>query len=112
ADVARWKAWAEREPRRRGQRDFHAQAEQAARTIEQRDDEYEFVLAVGLVSWQAPDGRKIRRHLLTEQLLPVLDRTGAVRVHRLAGKRCLEDRELFEGQPEYRPERGRAAKNE
>ena len=45
-----WRVWAQAEPTRRLRREFYEKLEQAARTLEQRDDEYEFVLAVGLVS--------------------------------------------------------------
>ncbi|RZQ61280.1 AAA domain-containing protein [Amycolatopsis suaedae] len=109
--LARWRVWTEDERRRQRRRRFYDALEAAAKRIEQLDDEYEFVLGVGLVCWQAPDGQIIRRHLLTEQAVPSLDRTGVVTVRMLVGQRRLEDRELFEGQEVYRPDRGRAHKS-
>ncbi|MFI5563358.1 AAA domain-containing protein [Amycolatopsis japonica] len=108
--LQRWRAWAAQEPRRRHLRRFYEHLENAAKKIEQLDDEYEFVLATGLVTWQAPDGREIRRHLLTEQIIPALDRTGVISLGRLGGRRRLEDRELFENLEEYRPSRAQAHK--
>ncbi|WP_258341868.1 AAA domain-containing protein [Saccharopolyspora gregorii] len=78
--------------------------------MEQHDDEYELVLAAGLVRWRTPDEQDIRRHLLVEQLVPSLDKDATVRLTRLPGKKRLEDRELFEGQPDYRAERAREVK--
>ena len=42
--------------------------------------------------------------------MPSLDRTGVVTLTRIAGKRRMEDREVFEEQPQYRADRGRSAK--
>jgi very-short-patch-repair endonuclease len=108
---AAWLAWADERRRSDRARRIYEDLEEAAKRIEQRDDEYEFVLAFGLVRWVGPDGRVIRRHLVTEQILPTIDRTTAgVVVSRPGAKRRLEDRELFGGLAGYHPERGRSAR--
>ncbi|MDA3630283.1 AAA family ATPase [Saccharopolyspora sp. WRP15-2] len=110
--LARWRAWAEEARRRKRQRELYEQLESAARELEQKDDEYELVVAVGLVSWAGPNDRDIFRHILVEQAIPLLDDSGTVTVNRIPGKRRLEDRELFDGLPTYHPERGKAHKEE
>ncbi|WP_344164521.1 AAA domain-containing protein [Kribbella yunnanensis] len=108
----RWKEWAAAERVRAVARKFHEDLEHSAKAMEQRDDEVEFVLALGLVTWRLPDGDLIRRHLLTAPVSLVIERSGAVQVLAPSGRRRLEDRELFEGLPEYRPDRGSAAKED
>ncbi|WP_190823271.1 AAA domain-containing protein [Saccharopolyspora pogona] len=110
--LARWRAWAEEERRRTGQRELYETLEKAVRTLEQKDDEFEFVLAVGLFSLRSPNGETLFRHVLVEQAVPALDKSGKVTVTRIPGKRRFEDRELFESIPEYRPDRARELKNE
>ncbi|MBF6240883.1 AAA family ATPase [Nocardia otitidiscaviarum] len=107
-----WKEWHAEEQRLSEIRSLYGQLENAAKLLEQQDDEYEFVLVAGFVSWMAPDGTVLRRHLVSEPLIPTLDReTAEVMVHRGSGQRRLEDKELFEDQEGYRPERGAAAKS-
>ncbi|WP_165550044.1 AAA domain-containing protein [Kribbella speibonae] len=108
----RWKEWAAAERERALTRQFYEDLEHAAKAMEQRDDEVEFVLAIGLVTWRLPDGELIRRHLLTVPVAPVIERSGVVQVLVPTGRRRLEDRELFEGLAEYRPDRGSAAKED
>lgn len=103
-----WRMWADEERPRRRRRQIYDQMESAAKAMEQRDDEFEFVVATGLVCWRAPDGQAVRRHLLTEPVRPSIDkRTAEVRVTRLGVRRRMEDRQLFEGQQTYIPDRGR-----
>ncbi|WP_028934838.1 AAA domain-containing protein [Pseudonocardia spinosispora] len=106
--LPRWRQWAGQEPTRLERRAFYEQLEGVAKKIEQQDDQYEFVLAVGLVSWHEPGQEAIRRHLLTEQVVPRLDRTGTVTLTRIGGKRRMEDRQVFDAVPLYRAARGRA----
>ncbi|WHT22157.1 AAA domain-containing protein [Crossiella sp. CA-258035] len=104
-----WRAWA----RDQSSRTLYEQLEKAAKTMEQQDDEFEFVLAVGLVAWAAPDGDRIYRHLVTEPVRPTLDRaTAEVTVSLVGGKRRLEGRELFADQEVYRADRGRSARQD
>ncbi|MGW1341354.1 AAA domain-containing protein [Kribbella sp. NPDC002412] len=107
-----WRQWAADERERAVLRQFHEDLEHAAKAMEQRDDELEFVLAIGLVTWQAPGGDLIRRHLLTVPVVPVIERSGIVQVLAPSGRRRFEDRELFEGLEEYRADRGAATKED
>ncbi|MVU82294.1 AAA family ATPase [Nocardia sp. ET3-3] len=108
--LRQWRSWAEEERLLVHRRALYESLEAAAKSMEQRDDEYEFVLAIGLVTVPA-EGDSRCRHLLTEQVLPTLDRTGTIRLSR-PGKRRIEDREIFEGLDVYHPDRGKTAKAE
>ncbi|MDQ3224068.1 MAG: AAA family ATPase [Gemmatimonadota bacterium] len=102
-----WRQWSRSQKRR----ELYEKLESAAKKLEQRDDEFEFVLAVGLMCWQAPDGEQIRRHLVTEPVLPKLDRkTAEVTVSRVSGKRRFEDKEVLGAQEAYQPDRARISK--
>lgn len=106
-----WRRWSKEQQRTKKRRELYEELESAAKKLEQRDDELEFVLAVGLFCWEAPDGEQIRRHLVTEPVLPKLDRdTAEVTVSRVSGKRRFEDKEVFGAQEAYQPDRGRLAK--
>ncbi|MGQ0774605.1 MAG: AAA domain-containing protein [Pseudonocardiales bacterium] len=109
--VGTWRQWSKAQQRSEKHRELYEKLESAAKTLEQRDDEFEFVLAVGLMCWEAPDGEQIRRHLVTEPILPKLDReTAGVTVSRVNGKRRFEDKEVLGAQEAYRPDRGRITK--
>ncbi|MEV4733429.1 AAA domain-containing protein [Saccharopolyspora sp. NPDC049426] len=110
--LARWRAWAEEEHVRRRRRTLYEQLETAARKLEQQDDEFEFVIAVGLYGMRTKNGQNLFRHVLVEQAVPTLDKSGAISVSRVPGKRRLEDRELFDRMSEYRPDRARDTKKE
>ena len=103
-----WRSWAVDERPRHLRRQLYDQLETAAKAMEQRDDEFECILAAGLVCWGASDGTAIRRHLLTEPVRPTIDRrTAEVRITRVGGRRRMEDAEVFHEQSCYLPERGR-----
>ena len=106
--LAGWRSWAADERPRRLRRRLYDQLETAAKKMEQHDDEFECVIATGLLCWKADDGTAIRRHLLTEPVRPTIDRRSAeVRISRTGGRRRMEDGEVFHDQPCYLPERGR-----
>ena len=105
---ATWRRWSDDQRRSHRRRALYDQLENAAKTLEQRDDEFELVLAAGLLRWVAPDGERIRRHLLTEPIVARLDRhTAEVRVSRASGKRRMEDKEVLGNQEGFQPDRGR-----
>lgn len=107
--LGEWRSWAADERPRRLRRRLYDQLETAAKTMEQHDDEFECVIATGLLCWQVDDGTAIRRHLLTEPVRPTIDRRSAeVRISRTGGRRRMEDRDVFHDQQCYLPERGRA----
>ncbi|MFI1918669.1 AAA domain-containing protein [Nocardia sp. NPDC020380] len=110
--LRKWRSWAEAEQQCAPRRVLYEHLETAAKIMEQQDDEYELVLGIGLVAIPAEDESERRcRHLLTEQVVPSLDRTGTIQLNR-PGKRRLEDREIFEGLAVYRPDRGRVTKDD
>lgn len=108
-----WRRWAATERVHAEHRRLYALLELAAARMEAHDDEFECVLATGLICWQAPDGREVRRHLTVETVRPVIDkRTAEVTIMRPGADCRLEDGELFDGLPAYRPVRGRTVKDE
>lgn len=109
--LAQWRAWSLDQLRSRARRDLYESLERAAKTLEQQDDEYEFVLATGLVRWLTADGDEIRRHLITEPVRPQLARdTAEVTVSFIGGKRRFEDKALFTEVEGYQPDRGRTTR--
>lgn len=112
--LPRWQLWAAQEREKQRKRELYETLEHVAKTLDQQDDEYEFVLGVGLVTWQTPGGQTIRRHLLTTQLRAVIEvDTARVRVVWEDGTPLrLEDRELFEGVEVYRADRGRSVRDD
>ena len=89
----------------------YAFLEGAAKDVEQRDDENELVLARGLVRWIAPGGRTIRRHVVTEQLVPALNRrTAEVTISRIGAARRYEDSQLFGELDGYQHDRAQDAR--
>jgi AAA domain len=110
---SQWTSWRRDQQRIQARRALYENLEQAAKTQEQHDDEYELVLGLGLLRWQSPDGEAIRRHLLTEVVAPRLDRvTAEVSVSQASGRRRLEDREILGDQDGYRADRGHALRRE
>ncbi len=106
-----WRAWAEERRRAEEARPFYDFLEAAAKTLEQKDDEYEFVLARCLVRWIGPDGRTIRRHVVTEPMLPTLERGSAAAVVTGIGLHArFEDGDLFRHMEAYDSERAADAR--
>lgn len=105
-----WRPWADAEPDRRRRRDMYELLEHVVKTMEQLDDEFEFVLGVGWLTWQAEDISTIRRHLLVEKVDAQLSRSGTATVRRIAGSMRLEDQEVLGGLAAYRPDRARPQK--
>lgn len=109
--LEQWRRWAERERRARVVRELYEDLERIAKTVESQEDEYECVLATGLVTWDPDDGDRRRRHLLTEPVQPAVDRrTARIAVRRSEGGRRMEERPLFDGRREFVPDRARPAK--
>jgi very-short-patch-repair endonuclease len=106
-----WRNWSVQQRLSERRRHVYGVLEQAAKLMEQQDDVYEFVLCRGLIRWEAPSGERIRRHLVSEQAVPKLDRaTAEVTVTMGAGRRRLEDREVLGGEDAYEPDRARSAR--
>ncbi|WP_344647181.1 hypothetical protein, partial [Cryptosporangium japonicum] len=114
-EFAHWSAklseWSRAQKLFEQQRTLYEQLERAAKMLEQQDDEVEFVLAAGLLRWQAPDGERICRHLVVDSVQPRLDRgTAEVTVTVASGRRRLEDGEILRDQEAFNPDRGRPAR--
>jgi very-short-patch-repair endonuclease len=102
-----WQAWAKRDRRAEPFRRWYSSLASAAQLVSQQDDQYELVLATGLVAWRAPSGTVIRNHILTTRLIAVLDtERDEVRVVVDAeGSTRTQDRELLDGEAGYDPSR-------
>ncbi|MFY1692971.1 AAA domain-containing protein [Plantactinospora sp. WMMB782] len=108
-----WRSWRDEALRLRAIRALYEALERAAKIMEQQDDEYEFVLCVGLLRWIAPDGSRIRRHLVAEGMVARLDQaTAEVSVSIAAGRRRVEDREILGEFELFRRDRGRHKRHE
>jgi very-short-patch-repair endonuclease len=103
----KWRTWAAERRRADALQPLYDFLEEVAKEIEQRDDEYELVLCRGLVRWTTPDGTLLRRHLVTEQLMPTVDRkTAEVAVASTGVSRRYEDSMLFGALQSYQHDRG------
>ncbi|USX53243.1 AAA domain-containing protein [Lentzea sp. HUAS12] len=110
--LPRWREWAVSERRKQARRALYEQLEHVAKVLDQQDDEYEFVLAIGLVVWKTPSGDVVRRHLVTSRVRTVVEPgTSSIRVHWEDGTPLrLEEREIFGDEEVFHPDRGRAAR--
>ncbi|MFB9676070.1 AAA domain-containing protein [Streptosporangium vulgare] len=104
--VPHWQVWADRERDRIRQQRWHRDLYSISNQLDQIDDEWELVLATGLLSWVAPGGTRIRNHLLTTRLHLRVDQD-TERVHVLLGDTAptLEDRELLADLDGFVPQR-------
>ncbi|MER7132361.1 AAA domain-containing protein, partial [Streptosporangium saharense] len=101
-----WRAWAdrEREPARRQR--WHRDLYSISTQLGQADDEWELVLATGLLSWAAPGGVRVRNHLLATRLhLRVDPHTERVEVVLGETASALQDRELLADLAGFAPQR-------
>jgi very-short-patch-repair endonuclease len=98
-----WHAWAVRDRRAAPFRRWYTALAGAAHLVSQQEDQYEIVLATGLLAWRSPSGVEVRNHLLTTRVLAVVDgESDEVRVvvDAVASTR-FQDRELLDGEPGY-----------
>ncbi len=108
--VVLWEQWAEQHRVVSAANETYERLAQVARDLEQQDDAQELVLAAGLVTLIGSDQREIRRHLLTERVVPSIDgRRSTVTVTRTGNPVQIEHRELFEELVEYQTDRAEVA---
>ncbi|MFC0863829.1 histone-like nucleoid-structuring protein Lsr2 [Sphaerimonospora cavernae] len=101
-----WQAWAERERVHAHRRRWHRDLYSIANRLSQMDDEWELVLATGLLSWAAPGGTRVRNHLLVTRAHVHVDAdTEHVDVVLGETSPALQDRELLADLPEFTPQR-------
>jgi hypothetical protein len=108
-----WTQWAQQQRLAQQHRNLYELLEQAAKLLEQQDDEFEMVLGTGLLRWQSSEGDLLRRHLLVETVVPRLNRaTAEITVAVVSGRRRLEDRQVLGGLDGFYPDRGRAQREQ
>ncbi|WP_045876255.1 AAA domain-containing protein [Pseudofrankia sp. DC12] len=105
-----WQIWASRARADADRRTLHGTLHSVAGRLAQEGDGLELVLATGLLSWRAPDGRTLRRHLLTTRLAVEIDPvSSAIRLRVPAGVATrLEDGPLLDGLAVFHEERTNA----
>ena len=105
-----WQIWAARARADADRRALHGVLHGVAGRLAQEGDALELVLATGLLSWRTPDGRRLRRHLLTTRLAVEVDPvTSAIRLRVPAGVATrLEDGALLDGVSVFHAERTNA----
>ncbi|MEV7010525.1 histone-like nucleoid-structuring protein Lsr2 [Streptosporangium sp. NPDC051022] len=103
--LPRWQAWADQERERVRQQRWHRDLFSISNQLGQVDDEWELVLATGLLSWRAP-GVRVRNHLLTTRLHLRVDRK-TERINVVLGETApvLQDRELLADLRGFTPQR-------
>jgi len=105
-----WQIWAGRARADADRRTLHGVLHGVAGRLAQEGDGLELVLATGLLSWRAPDGRTLRRHLLTTRLAVEIDPvSSAIRLRVPDGVATrLEDGALLDGLAGFHEERTNA----
>jgi hypothetical protein len=98
-----WQAWAARDRQSAPFRRWYSALASAAHLTTQQEDQYELVLATGLVAWRSPSGTTVRNHVLTTRVIATVDSERdevRVTVDPEAATRT-QDRELLDGEPGY-----------
>ncbi|MFD0883426.1 histone-like nucleoid-structuring protein Lsr2 [Streptosporangium algeriense] len=104
--LPRWQAWADQERTRRWQQRWHRDLYSISTELGQAGDEWELVLATGLLSWNVPGNGRVRNHLLTTRLHLRVDQN-TERVDVVLGETAstLQDRELLADLKGFTPQR-------
>ncbi|MGW2396038.1 AAA domain-containing protein [Kitasatospora sp. NPDC001664] len=112
--LARWRLWAERERAERSHRELYERLYHWHQQLLQQDDQFELVLAVGLLSWSEPNGGAIHRHVLSRRVETQVDRRTARITVRMTGDGAvrLEDGDFLETSDGWVPERSAAFSEE
>ena len=72
-----WQQWAREELALRSHRELYRHLSEMARRVDQADDVFEIVIAVGLLALDIPGKRHLNRHLITRRLVVTSDRRTA-----------------------------------
>lgn len=73
-----WKPWAEEMRQWQQVQDIYEKVDFMRRRLEEAEERYELVLAVGLLQWRDPSGGTVKRHLLTAPAEISLDATRGI----------------------------------
>lgn len=112
--LARWRKWAERERAERPLRDLYDRIYHWHQKLAREDDQTEFVLSVGLLTWSEPNGDTLHRHLLTHRVETSVERRSAKLTVRLSSESAmrLEDQDFLDTDDGWVRERGAALAEE
>ena len=93
-----WRLWAEDDRARRPLRLLYDSLLRVYQQLDQHSDEFEFVLATGLLAWQVSDNESVRNHLLSTKMRIVVDAdTGLIEIVVDESSTRLEDRDFLDG---------------
>lgn len=100
----KWWPWAEEDRRLQRIQDVYNELFSIYQRQQRLGEQYEVVLALGLLTWKSPDGQEIRRHLITAQTNLTFDATrGKVTVGPAGeGARPTLEQDMID--PQYRPD--------
>jgi very-short-patch-repair endonuclease len=98
-----WRQWAHEELALRSHRELYRHLSEMARRVDQADDVFEIVIAVGLLAFDMPGNRHLNRHLITRRLVITSDRHTAKITVALAPDTVarLEDRDFLDDEDGY-----------
>ncbi|MFC6084333.1 AAA family ATPase [Sphaerisporangium aureirubrum] len=100
-----WRAWAEQERVLADRRHWHTRLRTHADTLSQHDDEFELVLATGLLTWKSPEGVKVGNHLLVTPVEIRRDEESQRVEIVLKSRTVLQDRSILDDLAGFDPRR-------
>lgn len=106
-----WQHWAEQERALSGRRRWHQMLWDHADTLSQHDDEFELVLATGLLTWKSPEGTRVRNHLLTTPVEVERDEESLCIEVILGSRVALQDRSILDDLAGFDPRRTDLVRN-
>lgn len=110
----RWRRWAARERTERPLRELYDRLYAWHQKLAREDGQTELVLGVGLLTWVAPDGDVVHRHLFTHRAEISVDRRTARLTVQLSPESALrlEDQDFLDSDDGWVRERGAALSEE
>ena len=104
--IEQWRAWSRQRREAFPRQTLHESLTAVARKISEHDDQFEAILATGLLTWQPEQRSRIQRHLVTRRVRIGIDKAAkiTVRLDPDAPLR-LEDRDFLADEEAYRHDR-------
>jgi len=98
-----WRQWAHEELALRSHRELYRHLSEMTRRVDQADDVFEIVIAIGLLALDVPGKRHLNRHLITRRLVITSDKRTAKITVALAPDTAarLEDRDFLDEEDGY-----------